>query len=71
MTSMRILLVWPTPALEVKILIDTLVGAGHEIVYWVGENPVAHLTPPNCIFHDHYDAWDGKPAGALKDAAEA
>src|SRR3989338_4409048 len=61
---MRILLIWPTPHEDVKIILDELQSAGHEIVYWVGEHPVAHLTPKGCIFHDHYDAWDAKPAQA-------
>lgn len=59
---MKILLVWPTPTPEVRVLLDTLRAEGHEVVYWVGEHPVAHLNPQGCVFHDHYDAWDGKPA---------
>lgn len=65
---MKIMLVWPTPEPQVKILLDELQGAGHEIVYWVGEYPVAHLAPKNCMFHDHYDAWDAKRASALTNA---
>ena len=66
---MKILLVWPVPDPEIRILMDELTNAGHEIVYWVGYHSVSHLTPKGAIFHDHYDAWDGKPADALKDTS--
>jgi len=66
---MKILLVWPTPQPEIEVLIKELTNAGHEIVYWVGYHSVSHLTPKGAIFHDHYDAWDGKPANALKGAS--
>lgn len=65
---MRIILMWPDGKLEVKILLDTLTSAGHEIVYWVGEYAGEHMTPKGAIFHDHYDAWDAKPAKALAHA---
>jgi len=66
---MKILLVWPTPQPEIAVLIEELTNAGHEIVYWVGYHAVSHLTPKDAVFHDHYDAWDGKPAKALKDTS--
>src|SRR3989344_7556897 len=66
---MKILLIWPVPDPEIRILMKELTNAGHEIVYWVGYHNVSHFTPKGAIFHDHYDAWDGKPAEALKDAA--
>ena len=66
---MKILLVWPTPQPEIGVLIKELTNAGHEIVYWVGYHSVSHLTPKGAVFHGHYDAWDGKPAEALKDAS--
>src|SRR3990167_3414291 len=59
---MKIMLIWPMPAPEVKILLDRIERAGHEIVYWVGEWPVSHLSPNGAVFHDHYDAWDARPA---------
>lgn len=65
---MRIMLMWPTPENVVEVLLHELKRAGHTIVYWVGENPVAALNPDGSIFHDHYDAWDGVRAPALKDA---
>ena len=63
---MKVILVWPTGRPEVKVLLDEIEKAGHEIVYWVGEHPAAHLSPKGAIFHDHYDAWDAKPAEAYK-----
>src|SRR3989344_3664804 len=66
---MKILLVWPVPNPEISVLLKELTDAGHEIVYWVGYHSVSHLTPKGAIFHDHYDAWDGKPADALKDTS--
>ena len=60
---MRIMLIWPDGRPEVKIVIDAL-QKEHEILYWVGEQPVSHLTPTGAIFHDHYDAWEGRPAEA-------
>ena len=66
---MKILLVWPVPNPEISVLLKELTDAGHEIVYWVGYHSVSHLTPKGAIFHDHYDAWDGKPANALKGAS--
>ena len=62
---MKVILVWPTAAPEVKVLLDEIQKSGHEILYWVGERPVADLCPRKAIFHDHYDAWDAKPAEAL------
>ncbi len=62
---MRVLLMWPWPDERTKVVIDAIEAVGHEIVYWIGEHPVAHLNPASSIFHDHYDAWDGKPAEAL------
>jgi hypothetical protein len=59
---MKILLMWPSGAPEIKVLLDTLTTEGHEIVYWVGEYAAEHLAPMGTIFHDHYDAWDAKPA---------
>lgn len=66
---MKILLIWPTPKPEVKLLLDEIESAGHEIVYWVGERPSSHLTPLGAIFHDHYDAWGGKPADEYRTEA--
>ncbi|MBI2610914.1 hypothetical protein HYW60_03190 [Candidatus Kaiserbacteria bacterium] len=62
------MLMWPSNDAEVKILLDELQNAGHEIVYWVGERAIEHLNTRGSIFHDHYDAWDAVRAEALKDA---
>lgn len=67
--GVKILLVWPVPNPEIRILMDELAKAGHEIVYWVGYHSVSHLTPKGAIFHDHYDAWDGKPSEEFKNKA--
>ena len=64
---MRVMLMWPSNDAEVKILLDELQNAGHEIVYWVGERAIEHLNTRGSIFHDHYDAWDAVRAEALKD----
>lgn len=50
-----------------KILLDEIQKAGHEVIYWVAEHNVSHLTPKGAIFHDHYDAWDGKGAARFED----
>ncbi len=68
MRCMRIMLMWPSSGLEMKILLDALASAGHEVVYWVGEYSSAHLSPKGAIFHDHYDAWDAKRPETLKNA---
>src|SRR3989344_7119914 len=62
---MRILLIWQDKEPEMRLVFDALQKEGHEIVYWVGEYPVAHLTPKVAVFHDHYEAWDAQPAKAL------
>ena len=61
------MLIWPTGAPEVKVLLNEIERAGHVIVYWVGEHPAAHLCPPSAVFHDHYDAWDAKPAESWRE----
>ncbi len=45
-----------------KILLDEIKQAGHEVIYWVADHSISHLTPQSAIFHDHYDAWDSKGA---------
>ena len=59
---MRIMLMWPASGPEMTILFEELKKAGHEVLYWVGEKEAAHLAPKGAVFHDHYDAWDAKPA---------
>ncbi len=59
---MKILLVWPDNEPEVKIIIDALIEGGHEIPYWVGLIGGEHYAPKGTVFHDHYAAWEGKPA---------
>jgi len=63
---MKILIVWPTAEPEIKILFDALERDGHRVVYWIGEYAGEKNTPKGAIFHDHYDAWDAKPASALR-----
>lgn len=48
------------------ILLQALVSDGHDIVYWIGERGGENMTPPGTIFHDHFAAWDAKPAEAFK-----
>jgi hypothetical protein len=48
-----------------KILFEALKSDGHDVVYWIGENGGGHMVPEGAIFHDHYEAWDGKPAQAF------
>lgn len=62
---MKLLVVWPLGDKKVDIILQAIQKAGHEIVYWVGENPAKDFTPKDCVFHDHYDAWDAKPAPSL------
>jgi len=62
---MRILLIWQDNEPETRIVIDALLGEGHEIVYWVGEYVAANLTPKGTVFHGHYEAWDAQPAKVL------
>ena len=64
---MRVFLCWADPCPEMSVLFDALHGAGHAIVYRIGEREGEHRSPKEAIFHDHYDAWAGKPADALKD----
>ena len=55
---------WPGGGPSFGELCDTLQRDGHEIVYVVSEQS-EHLIPKGAIYHDHYDAWDGKRAPAL------
>ena len=59
---------WPSDEPEVKILLDTLKKKGHEVAYWIGTRGDKKLCPQEAIFHDHFDAWDAKPAPALRQA---
>ena len=59
---MKLFLIWPAWGPEMKILINTLTGAGHTITYWVGEWGAQQYTPEGTIFHDHYEAWKGQPS---------
>ena len=59
---MKLFVIWGAKGPEMKILLDTLTRAGHTISYWVGEWGAAHYAPRGTIFHDHYEAWQGKPA---------
>src|SRR3989344_4725508 len=65
--NMKIMLIWDEEKDLMKLLFDRLEGAGHEITYWVGTHSTAEISPGSAIFHDHYDAWDAKPAEALAD----
>lgn len=57
---------WPSAEPEIKILLETLKKDGHEIVYWIGTRGDKGLCPQGTIFHDHFEAWDAKPASALR-----
>lgn len=48
-----------------KEVIGRLKSRSHDVVYWVGRKGNGEENFPDIIFHDHYDAWDGKPAPAL------
>lgn len=61
---MKVMMMWTSSEPEIRILTDALEKAGHTIVYWVGMYGGEEYCPPGAIFHDHYDAWDGKPAAA-------
>ncbi|OGG53722.1 hypothetical protein A2851_02445 [Candidatus Kaiserbacteria bacterium RIFCSPHIGHO2_01_FULL_53_29] len=60
------MLIWPRPEQEMVPLIEGLEKGGLKIVYFVGDR-TEHCNPTGSIYHDHYDAWDGKPAPALAD----
>jgi len=64
---MKIMLFWAEEQDLMKVLFDRLEGSGHEIVYWLGLQSTAEVSPRSAIFHDHFDAWDAKPAEALRD----
>lgn len=59
---MKVILHWSSVNPEIKILIKALEAAGHKIVYWIGDAGGERYCHPDTIFHDHYEAWDGKPA---------
>lgn len=59
------MLMWPLDRPEMKVLIDSLTQAGHEICYWIGEGEGARHAPKETIFHDHYEAWAARPAPAF------
>lgn len=61
---MRLFVVWTDMDLA-KSLIRRLQAESHDVVYWVGRKGGGEEDFPDIIFHDHYDAWDGKPAPAL------
>ena len=59
------MLCWANGGAEMQTLFDVLHKAGHHIVYWVGERDGKKIAPEGCIYHDHYEAWAGKPADAF------
>ncbi|OGI82285.1 MAG: hypothetical protein A2931_02975 [Candidatus Niyogibacteria bacterium RIFCSPLOWO2_01_FULL_45_48] len=61
---MRLFLIWTGMDLA-RELIPRLRAQSHEVAYWVGLKGGGEEKFPEVIFHDHYDAWDGKPAPAL------
>lgn len=63
---MRVFVCWADPSPKMDSLFNALRKAGHDIVYRIGEREGEHRSPKEAIFHDHYDAWAGKPADALK-----
>jgi len=48
-----------------KEVISRLKSGSHNVVYWVGLKKGYNNEFPEAVFHDHYDAWDGKPAPEL------
>ena len=64
---MKLLLIWPTPAPEIRVLMDALAKEDHEILYWAGYRSIKDLTPRGAIFHDHYDALAARPADEWKE----
>src|SRR3989344_5093977 len=63
---MRLFLIWAEKGAEFEKFMSTLTGAGHQIVYWVGlEGERSEM--PGTVFHDHYQAWEGKPAKGLEE----
>src|SRR3989344_1149351 len=64
---MKLMVMWTSKEPEIRVLTKTLQDEGHEIVYWVGMYGGEEYCPPGAIFHDHYDAWEGKPAPAYAD----
>jgi hypothetical protein len=63
---MKVFLIWPGDR-EVKILIDKIAAAGHELLYWVCSPEDLKLAGEfkGTILHDHFEAWDGKPAAGV------
>lgn len=62
---MKLFLIWPGGK-EVKVFYDQMISAGHEVVYWVGTNDLKELIPVK-VFHDHYEALEGKPAFGVRE----
>lgn len=63
---MRTLLVWADGSDIMVKMIQELLDQGFEIPYWVGLSG-DRSSLPAMIFHDHYDAWSGKPAFGVSD----
>lgn len=63
---MRLFVLWSGMDLA-RSVVSGLKAAGHEVVYWVGNKNGYSNDFPEIIFHDHFDAWNGKPAPALSD----
>ena len=58
----RIFMIWPNA--DARILVKDLEAAGHTVPYWVC-TPEDIGTRSDIILHDHYEAWEGKPARAV------
>lgn len=58
---MRIFLMWGTGYPKVGDLIAELKKT-HEIIYWIGRSRDRKDTSPEIIFHDYFEAYEGKPA---------
>ena len=61
---MRLFFIWTDMGLA-KGIIPKLKAESHNVVYWVGLKGNGEENFPDIIFHDHFDAYDGKPAPAL------
>ncbi len=60
--KMRLFLIWPN--LDAKSIVKDLEAAGHTIIYWVCTSQDIG-SRSDIILHDHYEAWEGKPAHML------
>src|SRR3990167_6741949 len=58
----KIFMIWPNA--DASVLVKDLEAAGHTVSYWVC-TPEDVGTRSDIVLHDHYQAWEGKPAPAV------